>query len=323
MRAVRQTSRDWLATIVGVGRGAWLFPLDVDVPDLRPPLRLDEGRVRPYATVDPCRDRPAARRTSCLAGHPQGARLRAIPFGGRSGGWGPAASRHPSAAARNGQADLRRPLRPGRAVHRRSIHVRRYDDRRIERLDRHAVQLDPRAPRARGRPSQHRLLRPLRLRDRAARDDQRVLDGRLGGRLQHEPRDDAPRDREVDRTRSRQDPVDAGLSRADLPVPDLGLSALPQAPARRGRPPRLPVGGVPDPRARRRRGHDRGAARLPARAIRVRLFGLRRDRHRDRDGRRVAGQHRRPPPRPGPARRPAWPCSGRTRGCRWSSSTTR
>jgi hypothetical protein len=28
VRTVRQTSRDWLATIVGVGRGVWLFPLD-------------------------------------------------------------------------------------------------------------------------------------------------------------------------------------------------------------------------------------------------------------------------------------------------------
>ena len=40
-----------------------------------------------------------------------------------------------------------------------------HDDRRVERLDGHALQLDPRPPRARGRPPQHRLLRPLRLRD--------------------------------------------------------------------------------------------------------------------------------------------------------------
>ncbi|HEX6868289.1 MAG TPA: hypothetical protein VF119_05760, partial [Candidatus Limnocylindrales bacterium] len=48
-------------------------------------------------------------------------------------------------------------------------------------------------------------------------------------------------------------------------------------------------------------GHDRGAARPPARALRLRLLGLRCDRHRDRHGRRVAGVDRRPQARPGPA----------------------
>ena len=74
-----------------------------------------------------------------------------------------------------------------------------------------------------------------------------------------------------------------------LPLPHLGLPAVPQAPARRGRPPRLPVGRLRTPRARRRRGDDRGAARRPARPVHVGLLGLRRDRHRDRDGRRIAG----------------------------------
>ena len=92
--------------------------------------------------------------------------------------------------------------------------LRRHDDRRVERLDRDALQLDPRAARARGRPSQHRVLRALRLRHGAPRHDQRVLDGGLGGGLQHEPRDAAPRHRQVDRARPRQDPLDARRSSA-------------------------------------------------------------------------------------------------------------
>ena len=114
----------------------------------------------------------------------------------------------------------------------------------------------------RGRPSQHRVLRALRVRDRAARDDQRVLDGRVGRRHEHEHRDDAPRHRQVGRARRRQDPLDARLSRPDVSLPDLGLPAVPQAPPRRGRAARLPVGRLRAPRAGRRRGHDRGAARL-------------------------------------------------------------
>ena len=57
--------------------------------------------------------------------------------------------------------------------------------------------------------------------------------------------------------------------------------------------------------------------------IRVRLLRLRRDRHRDRHGRRVAGEHRRPPAGPGPARHRPRRSSAPTHACRWSSSTTR
>ena len=56
------------------------------------------------------------------------------------------------------------------------------------------------------------------------------------------------------------------LPRADVSLPDLGLPAVPQAPARRGRAARLPVGRLRAPRAGRRRRHDRGAARHPARS---------------------------------------------------------
>ena len=65
-----------------------------------------------------------------------------------------------------------------------------HDDRRVERFDGHAVQLDPRPPRARGRPPQHRRSSPVTRSAMTTRDPQRVLDGGVGGRHEHEPGDD-------------------------------------------------------------------------------------------------------------------------------------
>ena len=76
------------------------------------------------------------------------------------------------------------------------------------------------------------------------------------------------------------------------------------------------------PRARRRRGDDRGPARRPARAVRVGLFGLRRHRHRDRDGRRIAGLDRVASAGASQAGYPARRCSAPMPACRWCSSTT-
>lgn len=75
-----------------------------------------------------------------------------------------------------------------------------------------------------------------------ARHDQRLLDGRLGDRFQHESGHAAARDRETGGTRHRQDPLDPRLPRADVPLPHQWISALSQASPRRGRPARVPVG---------------------------------------------------------------------------------
>ena len=58
----------------------------------------------------------------------------------------------------------------------------------------------------------------------------------------------------------RVSPLDADIPRAEVPLPDLRLPAVHEAPDRRGVAARLPLAGVPVSRARRGRGHDRGAA---------------------------------------------------------------
>ena len=303
---MRTLIHDGLAAFVGLGRGLWLLPLDV----MFRTVGLRYGwLVRLFSSAPPPVLRAisqlraeraawrATRRVPAYADYLAADRRRTSPGCSRSGSC--ATSRRPT-RRRTSIA-----IRCSSAASMATVPFAGHDHRRVERLDRDAVQLDPRPTRARGRPSQHRVLRALRVRDGATGDDQRVLDGRLGGRLQHEPRDAAPWRRQVDRARPRQDPVDPRGPRAALPLPHLRLSAVPQAPARRGRAPRLPVRRLRAPRPRRRRGHDRGAARPAAPALRLGLLGLRRDRHRDRHGRRVAGQRRPPSARPGAARHPA------------------
>ena len=299
------------AWVIGVGRGLWLLPLDIAfrTVGLRYGwLRALFGMAPPrlLASIGQLRAERAAWRAA-----------RAVPayrFFLQEAGIDPGRplpARDPAQAPRDGQAELRGPLRHAGALRGRHGPLRRHDHRRVQRLDGHALRLDPRLPRADGRPPQHRVLRPLRVRDRAPRHDQRLLDGRLGRRLQHEPRDDAPRHRQVHGPGSRQDPLDAPAPGPRLPVPHLGLSPVPQASPRRRRRARLPLERVPDARPGRRRGHDRGAAGPAAHAVRLRLLRVRRHGHRDRHGRRVAGQRRAPAPRPGAAGHPRRAVRGR------------
>ena len=128
--------------------------------------------------------------------------------------------------------------------------------------------------------------------------DQCVLDGRLGGRLQHEPGHEQARPGQVDGPRSGQDLLDASPPWTALPLSDRWLPAVCEASARCCRARRLRPRWLRASRPRRRRRHERRTARLPARSVRVGVFRLWRDGHRDRHGRRVAGQHRSAPAGP-------------------------
>ena len=163
-------ARDGLAPFVGFGRGLWLFPLDT----MFRTVGLRYGWLKALFIVTPAPllraiGRLRAERAAWRATPPRPG-LRPVPRaspGVDVAGAVPA--RHPAPPARDRQGVVRRPLRAAGALRRRRGPLPRHDDRRVERLDRHAVQLDPRPARARGRPSQHRLLRPLRVRDGAAR----------------------------------------------------------------------------------------------------------------------------------------------------------
>ena len=115
------------------------------VQDRRPALRLAQGDVHRDAAGPPAWDRPAARRTSGLACRPQRARVRRLPPRVGRGRRRALPARHPRPPARDGQGELRRSLRTPRALRRRRGALPRHHDRRVERLDRDPVQLDPRA----------------------------------------------------------------------------------------------------------------------------------------------------------------------------------
>ena len=121
-------------------------PARHDVPDGRPALRLAQGRCSSSTPAPLLRgDRPAARRAGRLAG--DAARVPAYGRYLEESGVDVASAvpaRDPAAPARDRQEVLRRPLRPARALRRRRGPLPRHDDRRVERLDRDAVQLDPR-----------------------------------------------------------------------------------------------------------------------------------------------------------------------------------
>ena len=323
MSVLRRSSRDAFASFVGFGRGIWLFPLDT----MFRTVGLRYGWLKALFIATPA---PLLRGIGRLRAERAAWRAtRRVPAYGRyleesgvdvAGLFPLGILGHLRRRTRRSYVD-----RYGlhRALHRWGGPLPRHDDRRVERLDRHALQLDPRPQGARRRPSQHRLLRPLRVRDGAARHAQRVLDGRLGGRFQHEPRDDAARDRQVDRAGRRQDPLDAHLSRPDVPLPDLRLSAVPEAPPRRGRAARLPVGRLRGPRPRRRRGHDRGAPRRAPASGSCRSTPAT-ARPTSRSGWPASPRCRSPSAGwPVRGRRSVGPSSAPTRACRWSSSTTR
>ncbi len=117
---------------------------------------------------------------------------------------------------------------------RRRRPLRRHDDRRVERLHRDALQLDPRATRARARPSQHRVLREIRLRHGAPVTINAFSMGAWAagfnmslGMMRHGIVKSIGPD--LDKILSTLDGP-----RPDLPLPDLGLPAVPQASPRRG-----------------------------------------------------------------------------------------
>ena len=309
--AARIVARHFVAWTFGLGRNVWLLPLDVAFRSVGirygwlkwlfetvpPPVLAITGRLRAErATWRAIRRVPAyrdylERNRIDPDGLPPAAILRAVP--------------------ETDKASYIDPLPDRPALCRGPDRVQGRHDRRVEWLHGDAVQLDPRGRRTKRRPSQHRVLRALRVRRRRPGHAQRVLDGRLGDRLQHVARDEPPWAREVDRAGHPEDPLLARGPRPVASLPDQRLSAVHQAPARRGRPSGLSVGVVPDVRARRR-GRDGGGAPRPApRAVRGRLLRLRRDRPRDRHGRRVPGQRRPPAPGPGTARHPGGIVRGR------------
>ena len=143
---------------------------------------------------------------------------------------------------------------------------------------------------ARPRPPHDRLLRPLRLRRRAARRAQRLLDGRLGHRPDdgHRARGATAWSRRPARTSTRSSaPWRAG---AGLSVPDRRLPAVPEAAARRGRRARLRL--EPSTTMHALLGGEGNSEALRdylLRRFRSVLLRLRRDRRRDRAGGRDAG----------------------------------
>jgi hypothetical protein len=132
--------------------------------DRRAALRLAEGDVQSGAGPGPRGARAAPRGARGLARGAERSGVPAVSGGRRRSQPVAVPARHPRSLARDGQALLRRSVRPPRTVRRRGGPVPGHDDRRVEWLDRHAVQLDTRPTGARGRPSQHRFLRPIRIR---------------------------------------------------------------------------------------------------------------------------------------------------------------
>ena len=171
--ATRVRADGGLASFVGVGRGIWLFPLDtmfrtvglrygwlmtaVLPADACAPACTAIGQLRAERAAW-----RAARRVPAYGQYPD--------VGGAGRPERPLSRSGSSATCPRRTRRLRRSVRAARALRRRRGPVRRHDDRRIERLDGDALQLDPRQARARGRPPQHRLLRAVRLRHRPARD---------------------------------------------------------------------------------------------------------------------------------------------------------
>ena len=296
--------RDSMASVVGVGRGLWLLPLDVTFKTVglrygwlkalfeRTPARLLAGLGQLRA------ERAAWRAVRNVPAYRRFLRTRASAADrcSRSASWGacprPTSARTSIGSASSNAASMARsPTRARRSTSRAA--------RRALRTTGSAGVASERSPTgtSASSPATPSARRPLVTINAFSM-------GAWAAGLQHEPRDDAPRDRQVDRPRHRQDPLDARLPGPRLSVPHLRLSTVPQAPPRRGRPSRVPVGRLPAARPRRRRGDDRGASGPPPGPLPIGVLGLRRNRHRDRHGRRIAGERRDPPPRPRPTGRP-------------------
>ena len=137
-----------------------------------------------------------------------------------------------------------------RALRRRRGPLPGHDDRRVERLDRHAVQLDPRPARNARSPIATSASSPATPsgRRRSSRSTRsRWARGPPGfnmslGMMRHGIVKSIGPD--VDKILST-----LALPRPGVSLPHLGLPAVPQAPPRRGRAARLPVGRLRDPRA--------------------------------------------------------------------------
>ena len=236
---VRTVARHAAAWLVGPGSECLAVSPRRDVQDGRAAVRLAQGTVRADAGTDPRRAS-----ASCVPNAPRGGRsatsrpiaststsraFRATTCS-RSASWPGSprpTSRRTSTASRCSIAasTARSPTPARRSTSRAGPPAR--------------LQLDPRARASERSPTGTSASSPAMRSGRAARHAQCLLDGGVGRRLQHEPRDDAPRHRQVDRTRRRQAPVDPRLPRSVVPLPDLRLPAVPQAPARRGRPARF------------------------------------------------------------------------------------
>ena len=126
------------------------------VQDDRPALQLAEGFLHADAGAVDAWHRTIARGTSGVAGQPSCPRLRHLPRGRRRHRRRALPAGHPRAPARDRQGRLCRSLRADRPMRRRRRPLCGYDHRRVERLDRDALQLDPGQPGARGGAPQYR-----------------------------------------------------------------------------------------------------------------------------------------------------------------------
>ena len=157
------------------------------------------------------------------------------------------------------QALLGRGALPGR-----QDSVARRRDRRVVRHERRSEQLGPRTGRARRRTQAAPPGHAPELRRRAAVRDQRLCARPVGDRDERVDVDRRRLDPQVDRARHREDHRHAPAVRPDLQLPDLRLPTVPEAARRERRDRSVRVQRL---RRGRRRGDERIAARLHARAF--------------------------------------------------------
>ena len=313
------------ATFGGLLRAAWLFPLDVGLPRPRPALRLAARAVHLRA-----RRRCSSSWAGCAPNGPPS---------------------EPSAACRPTVASSRagRPRRRGLAARASCRACRRPTSAATSIATRSRTAASTAASRSPARPSTSRAAPRARpydwirgaasgasrtatsafftryiLRRRAARDHQRLLDGRLGGRHQHALGMNRHGRRQVDRDRtSTRSSRRCALLGPGIPLRHLRLSAVPQAPARRGRRRPASRGSATSSTAWSAARAWPRASVTTSSSTSGRLLGVRRHRPGGRHGRRVAGQRGAPPAGTGATRTSARPCSAIAPACPWSSSTTR
>jgi len=117
-------------------------PAGPRVPYRRPALSMAASPLQRRPAANPGRPGSAPRGTRSVACNAAGTGVSRVPRAGWCRASRPRPTRHPGAAAGDGQVELRGPLRPIRALRRRRCPLRRHDHRRVERLDGQAVRLD-------------------------------------------------------------------------------------------------------------------------------------------------------------------------------------